>query len=170
MRVCVACVMRGCDARLCVVCGPPTGFIRAICWCRLHVLLLLGGLRQLLPAPGLAEVDIVSDRHLLRRIVFNLVSNAVKYTDTGFVRVKLSADATGRAVQLAVQDSGPGIPPDKLDDVFRDYVRLNPMQAAEGLGIGLSIVRRASELLIQFWRRPPPQRPVTARLVTRGVP
>lgn len=106
------------------------------------------GLRlEVLPAPGLAEVDIVSDRHLLRRIVFNLVSNAVKYTDTGFVRVKLSADATGRAVQLAVQDSGPGIPPDKLDDVFRDYVRLNPMQAAEGLGIGLSIVRRASELL-----------------------
>ena len=88
---------------------------------------------------------VVSDRHLLRRIVFNLVSNAIKYTDSGFVRVSLQPDAD--ALQLSVQDSGPGIPQDKLDDVFRDYVRLNPTKAAEGLGIGLSIVRRAAELL-----------------------
>ena len=98
---------------------------------------------EVVPADG----HVVSDRHLLRRIVFNLVSNAIKYTDTGFVRVSAQPDADADAVQLRVQDSGPGIPPDKLDDVFRDYVRLNPTKAAEGLGIGLSIVRRAAELL-----------------------
>ncbi|RTL43939.1 MAG: response regulator [Burkholderiales bacterium] len=88
---------------------------------------------------------IVSDRHLLRRILFNLVSNAIKYTDTGFVRIHL--ERRSGEVRLTVQDSGPGIPRDKMDDVFRDYVRLNPRKAAEGLGIGLSIVRRAAELL-----------------------
>ncbi len=97
-----------------------------------------------LAAPPVA-LRVNSDRHLLRRILFNLVSNAIKYTDTGDVRV--SAEAVGDAVRLTVQDSGPGIPQDKIDDVFRDYVRLNPIKAAEGLGIGLSIVRRAAELL-----------------------
>jgi signal transduction histidine kinase/CheY-like chemotaxis protein len=91
------------------------------------------------------DASITSDRHLLRRILFNVVSNAIKYTDSGDVRVSLAT--VGGQVRLSVQDSGPGIPQDKIDDVFRDYVRLNPMKAAEGLGIGLSIVRRAAELL-----------------------
>lgn len=92
-----------------------------------------------------AQGHVVSDRHLLRRILFNLVSNAIKYTDTGFVRVDVHP--VGNSLQLIVRDSGPGIPPDRLDDVFRDYVRLNPLKAAEGLGIGLAIVRRAADLL-----------------------
>lgn len=91
------------------------------------------------------SLNVQSDRHLLRRIIFNLVSNAIKYTDTGVVRV--IARATGEAVEVVIADTGPGIPDDKLEDVFRDYVRLNPTKAAEGLGIGLSIVRRAADLL-----------------------
>ncbi|RTL44313.1 MAG: hybrid sensor histidine kinase/response regulator [Burkholderiales bacterium] len=91
------------------------------------------------------NVLVMSDRHLLRRMLFNLVSNAIKYTDAGSVRVV--AEPAGGEVCLTVQDTGPGIPQDKLDDVFRDYVRLNPLKAAEGLGIGLSIVRRSAELL-----------------------
>jgi signal transduction histidine kinase/CheY-like chemotaxis protein len=91
------------------------------------------------------DVLVTTDRHLLRRILFNVVSNAIKYTDRGGVQVSIVP--LGEQVRLSVQDSGPGIPPDKIDDVFRDYVRLNPTKAAEGLGIGLSIVRRAAELL-----------------------
>ena len=94
-----------------------------------------------------ADGHVLSDRHLLRRIVFNLVSNAIKYTDTGTVCVQTHLEPDGQSLTLKVQDSGPGIPADKLDEVFRDYVRLNPSKAAEGLGIGLSIVRRASDLL-----------------------
>ena len=90
-------------------------------------------------------LQVSSDRHLLRRILFNLVSNAIKYTDTGEVQVRLTEDSD--RVRLSVEDSGPGIPQDKIDEVFRDYVRLNPSKATEGLGIGLSIVRRAAELL-----------------------
>ncbi|MBL8278592.1 MAG: response regulator [Pelomonas sp.] len=88
---------------------------------------------------------VLSDRALLRRILFNLVSNGIRYTDTGFVRVDAHLVANG--LQLTVRDSGPGIPPEKLDDVFCDYVRLNPIKGGEGLGIGLPIVRRAAALL-----------------------
>lgn len=98
----------------------------------------------ILEAPPV-EGCVVSDRHLLRRMLFNLVSNSIKYTDTGSVRV--TAQSVGADVRLSVTDTGPGIPQDKLDDVFRDYVRLNPLKAAEGLGIGLSIVRRSANLL-----------------------
>lgn len=91
------------------------------------------------------DLHVTSDRHLLRRILFNVVSNAIKYTDQGEVRVTL--DTASDTVRLSVQDTGPGIPQDKIDDVFRDYVRLNPSKASEGLGIGLSIVRRATDLL-----------------------
>lgn len=94
---------------------------------------------------GPADGHVVSDHHLLRRIVFNLVSNAIKYTDAGVVQV--TTQRSGELVTLTVRDTGPGIPPDKIDDVFRDHVRLDPAKAAEGLGIGLSIVRRGAELL-----------------------
>ena len=98
----------------------------------------------LLVAPPI-EAHTLSDRHLLRRMLFNLVSNSIKYTDAGSVHVR--AEPLGHEIRISVQDTGPGIPQDKLDDVFRDYVRLNPLKAAEGLGIGLSIVRRSAELL-----------------------
>lgn len=90
-------------------------------------------------------LQVRSDRQLLRRMVFNGVANAVKYTRTGSVTV--SAHVEGGQVRLVVADTGPGIPADKLDDVFQDHVRLDPRQAVDGLGIGLSIVRRAAQLL-----------------------
>ena len=86
-----------------------------------------------------------SDRQLLRRMVFNGVANAVKYTRTG--RVTVSAHLEHGTVTLVVADTGAGIPPEKLEEVFQDHVRLDPRQAVDGLGIGLSIVRRASQLL-----------------------
>jgi signal transduction histidine kinase len=90
-------------------------------------------------------LTVLSDRQLLRRMVFNGVANAVKYTRSG--RVNVSAGVEDGVVTLVVADTGPGIPPDKLDQVFQDHVRLDPRQAVDGLGIGLSIVRRAAQLL-----------------------
>lgn len=86
-----------------------------------------------------------SDRHLFRRIVFNVVSNAVKYTRQG--KVSVLAQAEGGEVVLRVVDTGPGIPPERVEDIFNDYVRLEADRAVEGLGIGLSIVKQAADLL-----------------------
>lgn len=87
-----------------------------------------------------------SDVNLLRRILFNLVSNAVKYTAYGSVKVE--AFERGQAVCLRVTDTGIGIPQHQIDDIFRDYVRLEgASKTAQGIGLGLAITRRAVDLL-----------------------
>lgn len=91
------------------------------------------------------SAQVNSDRHLLRRMLMNLVSNAIKYTDRGHVRVTVRRLA--EQVSITVEDSGPGIPADKQELVFADYVRLGGPDQPEGLGIGLSIVKRAATLL-----------------------
>ncbi len=87
-----------------------------------------------------------SDRHLLRRIVFNIVSNAVKYTPRGAIEVRM--ERKGNEVQVSVRDTGPGIPADKQADVFMEHYRLaRDAGVAEGFGIGLPVVKRAADLL-----------------------
>lgn len=93
------------------------------------------------------EVDIavVSDAHLLRRILMNLTSNALRYTVQGQVHVR--AALTPDAVRIAVEDTGPGIPPERHESIFAEYVRLDASDRSDGLGIGLAIVRRSVDLL-----------------------
>jgi CheY-like chemotaxis protein len=100
------------------------------------------GLYLKLPATGLS---VRSDRNLLRRIFFNLVSNAVKYTRQGGVCIKVRR--LGSQLELVVQDTGAGIAPQRQVDVFGYFVRLNITGESEGLGVGLPIVKRAAQLL-----------------------
>jgi len=89
-----------------------------------------------------------SDPVLLEEIVGNLVSNAIRYTASG--RVVLGCRRTGGgALSIEVWDTGRGIPADKLREVFREFIQLeNPERDREkGLGLGLAIVERLSELL-----------------------
>lgn len=88
---------------------------------------------------------VISDRNLLRRMLFNLTSNAIKYTSNGLVAVDVVPD--GQDVLILVSDTGPGIPEERRADAFREYTRLEPAAEAEGLGLGLSIVKRAAEVL-----------------------
>ncbi|MEX6508364.1 NahK/ErcS family hybrid sensor histidine kinase/response regulator [Jiella sp. M17.18] len=88
-----------------------------------------------------------TDRNLLRRLVQNLVSNAVKYTRTGKIVVGVRHRANGR-IDLEVADSGIGIPADKLDTIYQEFVRLDEgTRTARGLGLGLSIVDRIARVL-----------------------
>lgn len=87
-----------------------------------------------------------SDPNLLRRLVQNLVSNAIKYTVSG--RVLVGARRHGNEVIVQVLDSGIGIPSSKFRTVFKEFARLDEgMKTASGLGLGLSIVDRIARVL-----------------------
>jgi signal transduction histidine kinase/ActR/RegA family two-component response regulator len=88
-----------------------------------------------------------SDPHLLERILVNLVSNALRYTLKGGVCV--GCRRRGERLRIEVWDTGIGIPDDKREEIFREFVQLgNPQRKREkGLGLGLAIVERLSKLL-----------------------
>ena len=91
-------------------------------------------------------ISVHTDRNLLRRLVQNLVSNAIKYTRSGSVLI--GARRRGSLVEIQVIDTGIGIPQDKLNAVFREFTRLDEgAREAEGLGLGLSIVDRIARVL-----------------------
>jgi CheY-like chemotaxis protein/anti-sigma regulatory factor (Ser/Thr protein kinase) len=95
-----------------------------------------------------ASVHVRSDRRMLRRILQNLISNAVKYTPSG--RVLVGCRRRGGSIVLRVYDTGPGIPPDKQSIIFKEFERLPGLPAGvRGLGLGLSIVERMSRVLEQ---------------------
>jgi signal transduction histidine kinase len=94
-----------------------------------------------------SENDVESDPVLLERIVRNLVDNAFKYTRAG--SVALSAEHDENSVRITVRDTGPGIPENEREMIFEEFYQIgNPERdRAEGLGLGLAIVRRLSHLL-----------------------
>lgn len=93
-----------------------------------------------------ASLSVRSDRRLLRRLLQNLISNAIKYTPSG--RVLVGARRRGRRLVVEVWDTGLGIPASKQRLVFREFQRLDQgAKVARGLGLGLSIVERIGRVL-----------------------
>jgi hypothetical protein len=93
-----------------------------------------------------SSVTVLSDPAYLRRILQNLISNAIRYTAKGRVLVGVR-HLKGRA-RVEVWDTGPGIPEDQHDNIFREFHRLDaPASASEGMGLGLAIVERACAVL-----------------------
>ncbi|MET3662235.1 hybrid sensor histidine kinase/response regulator [Aquamicrobium ahrensii] len=93
-----------------------------------------------------SSIRVRTDRNLFRRLIQNLVSNAIKYTRKGTVLV--GARRRGDLVEIQVIDTGIGIEADQLNTVFREFTRLDEgAREAEGLGLGLSIVDRIARVL-----------------------
>ena len=92
------------------------------------------------------NLPVRSDRRLVRRVLQNFVSNAIKYTTRD--RVLLGCRRRSGAVTVEVHDAGPGIPKSKHALIFKEFHRLNSgAQAAHGIGLGLSIVERIGRVL-----------------------
>ncbi len=93
-----------------------------------------------------SSLTIRSDRRLLRRLMQNLVSNAIKYTPAGTVLVGVRR-RRGKA-RIEVWDTGIGIPQSKQKAVFLEFERLDQAaRVARGIGLGLSIVERIARVL-----------------------
>ena len=92
-------------------------------------------------------VSVRSDRRLLRRALQNFVANALRYTKDG--RVVIGTRRSGGQVEIQVWDTGPGIPPHHLAQIFDEFRRFDqPSPWGErGLGLGLSICQRVSRML-----------------------
>lgn len=90
---------------------------------------------------------VVSDRLLLERILRNLISNAIRYTNSG--GVLLSSRLIGDKILLQVWDTGVGIPEESRDEIFIEFQQLHNKHRdrEQGLGLGLALVRRLCDLL-----------------------
>jgi CheY-like chemotaxis protein len=104
------------------------------------------GLRLLLYLPR-RELMMRTDPGLLHSLMRNLVDNAIKFTHHGGVLV--AARMQGEKILLQIWDTGRGIPENLRDSIFEEYVQLDNAHRdqANGLGLGLAIVRRLSRLL-----------------------
>jgi signal transduction histidine kinase len=106
------------------------------------------GIRLVSDASPAAPPMIVGDVSRLRQILLNLISNAVKFTDDGVVTASMRADSPG-VLRFAVEDTGIGIPPEKLTKVFEDFEQVSSSTNRQrgGTGLGLGIAKRLVELM-----------------------
>uniref|UniRef100_Q07H79 histidine kinase n=1 Tax=Rhodopseudomonas palustris (strain BisA53) TaxID=316055 RepID=Q07H79_RHOP5 len=93
-----------------------------------------------------SQLAVESDRLLLRRLLQNLISNAIKYTPQG--KVLIGCRRRGQTLQIGIYDTGVGIPVLKRGEIFKEFHRLEQgARIARGLGLGLSIVERLARVL-----------------------
>ncbi len=92
------------------------------------------------------EAEVFADRTRLCQVMLNLVNNAMKFTEQG--KISLRAERRDGLVAIAVRDTGMGIPPDKLEEIFKEFTQVDSSatRKAGGTGLGLPISRRLIEL------------------------
>jgi signal transduction histidine kinase len=90
--------------------------------------------------------EVMMDRDLILRVVYNLIDNAIKHTRP-YTNVTITAEvlSEGNAVAVAVADNGPGIPAEFQSSIFNKYQRVKRDGAPKGLGLGLALCRMAIE-------------------------
>ena len=101
-----------------------------------------------------SKVYVYSDKNLLRRVIQNLLSNAVRYTHKGKILVgvkrissKNYRERVDSEIQVVVCDTGTGIAPHQQQEIFSEFHQLDNHNSSEGIGLGLTIVDRICRLL-----------------------
>ena len=89
------------------------------------------------------EIMVYADKSLLSQAIVNLFTNAVKYTpENGYIRIFLTTDQSSSMVELAIHDSGMGVPADELEKISQRFYRLEKHRGVDnGNGLGLSMVK-----------------------------
>ena len=106
--------------------------------------------KQVILSSNMSELFVNTDKKLLLSVLQNLLSNALRYTaSSGAVTVNAEVDELGSSVTISVIDTGVGISKDKLDEIFIEFfqIKTDASSSSTGLGLGLSIVKRISDLL-----------------------
>jgi PAS domain S-box-containing protein len=99
-------------------------------------------------AAGLAGRHILADRQRIKQVLLNLLSNAVKYNHQGGTVTLTCAETPEGRLRIRVSDTGPGIPPDKMDRLFIPFDRLGAEQTGiQGTGLGLALSKRLVEAM-----------------------
>jgi signal transduction histidine kinase/ActR/RegA family two-component response regulator len=97
--------------------------------------------------------DFLGDRRKIRQVIDNLLSNAAKFTEKGSITVRVSkgrfVHPHTQFVDVRVQDTGCGIPENRLEDIFLEFIQIDPgtKRTYGGSGLGLSIVRSLCKLM-----------------------
>jgi signal transduction histidine kinase/CheY-like chemotaxis protein len=113
---------------------------------------LVAQLAPVAEAKGLAltfvptSLWVCSDPVLLERILINVITNAIRYTNEG--RILIGCKRRGNDVDITIADTGIGIAATHLPNIFQEFYRVTPIDArTKGLGLGLAIVKRLASLL-----------------------
>ena len=94
-------------------------------------------------------ISIVGDSQRLKQILVNLISNAIKFTETGCINVNIAVVSAGAEWMMQVEDTGPGIPEESISMVFEPFKQLANAHKSlrKGYGLGLSITRQLIRLM-----------------------
>ena len=89
------------------------------------------------------NVEIMGESALIKVLIHNLVDNAVKFSLADSKAVELTLQQSAEETRIIVEDDGPGIPSDKIDEIFEPFVKLNPARGhRSGYGLGLNLCQR----------------------------
>ncbi|NBX03508.1 MAG: hybrid sensor histidine kinase/response regulator [Alphaproteobacteria bacterium] len=93
--------------------------------------------------------SVLGDPHRIRQVLMNLVSNALKFTATGHVKISAAYDTEHEQLYCSVEDTGIGIKPEKLEHIFDDFSQADMSTTRQfgGTGLGLSICQRLMQLM-----------------------
>ncbi len=103
--------------------------------------------------PETIPYQVKTDAYRVRQILFNLISNAVKFTDTGYVNIRVSTlndyDLNKLKYKFEVEDTGIGIPKERIGDLFKEFtpIDMSTQRKYNGTGLGLVISKSIAELL-----------------------
>lgn len=89
--------------------------------------------------------EIETDSTKLKQILMNIIENAIKYTNQGYIRIDVNYENNTKHFIITIQDTGPGIPEEELKDIFKPFLRL--AKDKPGSGLGLAIVKKNIEIL-----------------------